>query len=531
MGCSTPAEAQTYNVSYCSLNPVLSKENTFKIELIAQEEIEKKEGQKLLSQLGNSNDSDITKFLEREKFQNNTLFYYFLRKEPIIKNFSQSLNYQPFNLSKLFKIVLLSTDKAENIPSQIIEKKTKDLTYYKFEGQELNFDDLKERINEMNNPNITNDNLSFDDNNIYNNGEDILIDEDEIILCDDINKESLNSVKEKLANDNDTIKSVKIFNLQIENISIFIQIIGCFNGKNIQKFAFFDNTLNIDFDGWESISQFFENDYAIRFVDLHNTNVYDNHLIEILRSLSDKRIRLLNLGRNFITIDGAKSIADFIRNNKTLQRLILSQNNQNNFKSEGVKIITESLVSNPNIKLVDFSYMHLTGCGEYIGKFISNCKSIESIIIKDVQLNAVDFKNIFQSIKTSKSLKEIDVSMNDMGGDRSIQYIADSIKVNKSLDTLKIDKININNDNYQIIFGAIENAKNITTISINYNSNVKPKIVLDFFIRQRHVKTLYYEPFDKNSNEDRKKELMLDEKKLFEKIKNERSDMKIIYKF
>ena len=530
MGCSSPAEVQTFNVFYCSLNPVLSKKNTFKIELIAQEEIEKIEGAKLINQLGKSNDSDITRFLEREKFQNNTLFYFFLRKEPVIKNFSQSLYYQPFNLSKLFKIVLLSIDNAENIPSQIIEKQTKDLTYYKFEGQEINFDDLKERINEMNNPNITKDNLSFDDNNIYKAGEDILVDEDEIILCDEINKESLNSVKENLAK-GDKIKSVKIFNTQIENISLFIQIIGCFKDRNIQKFAFFDNTLNIDFDGWESICQFFDNNYSIRFVDLHNSNIYDNHLVDILRSLSDKRIRLLNLSKNFITIDGAKSIGDFIRNNRTLQRLILSQNNQNNFKSEGVKIITESLMSNPNIKLIDFSYMHLTGCGQHIGNFISNCKSIESIILKDVKLNAIDFKNIFESIKNSKSLKEIDVSMNDMGGDKSLQYIADSIKVNKSLDTLKIDKININNDNYQIIFDAIENAKNITTYSINYNSNIRPKIVLDFFIRQRHVKTLYYEPFDKNNNEDRKKELTLDDKKLFEKIKNERSDMKFIYKF
>ena len=530
MGCSSPAEVPTYNVFYCSLKPSSKKENTYKIDLIAQEEIEKIEGAKMINQLGRNDDPDITQFLQREKFQTNTLFYYFLRKEPVIKNVSQSLNYYPYNLSKLFKIVLLSTENAANIPSQIIEKKTKNLTYFKFEGEEINFDDLNEKIKEMNNPNITNDNLSFDDNNIYIPGEDILVDEDEIILCDEINKESLDSVKEKLSRGN-AIKSVKIMSSQIEDIKLFELIMDCFTDKNIQKFAFFDNNLNIDFEGWDSICKFLDNNYSIRFVDLHNTNIYDNHLVDILRSLSDKRIRLLNLSRNFITLEGVKSIGDFIRNNKTLQRLILSQNNQNNFKSEGVRIITESLANNPNIKLIDFSYMLLTGCGQYIGQFISYSKSIESIILRDVQLNAVDFKNIFESIKTSRSLKEIDVSMNNMAGDKSLQYIADSIKVNKSLNTLKIDKININNDNYQIIFNAIESNKNISVYSINHNSNVKPKIVLDFFIKQKHVKTLYYEPFDKNSNEDRKKELTLDDKKLFEKIKNERPDMKIINKY
>lgn len=529
MGCSSSEEMPTYTVAYCSLNPVPRKDNTFIIELIAEEDIEKIEGAKFLNQLGKNKEPEIIEFLERKNFQSNTLFYYFLRKEPIIKNFSQSLNYQPFNLNKLFKIILLSIGKAENIPSQIIEKKTRDLTYFKFYNEEINIDDLKERIEQMNNPNITKDNISFDNNDIYSPGQDISVEEDEILLLDDINKESLNEVKSKLGKNN-AIRSIKIFNSQIESISTFIQIINCLKDQNIQKFAFFDNNLNPEFEGWEAISEFFDNNYAIRFVDLHNTNIYDHHLSDLMRSLTDKRIRLLNLSKNFITIDGAKSIADFIKNNKTLQRLILKQNNQNNFKSEGVKIITESLVNNPNIKLIDFSYMNLTGCGQHIGQLISNSNSIENIILKDVQLNAVDFKNIFENIKTSNSIKEIDVSMNNMGGDKSLQYIADCIKVNKSLNTLRIDKININNDNYHIIFGGIENNKNISTYSINHNSNIKTKIVLDFFIRQRQVKTLYYEPFDKNSNEDRKKELTLDEKKLFEKIKNERTDMKIIYK-
>ena len=95
---------------------------------------------------------------------------------------------------------------------------------------------------------------------------------------------------------------------------------------------------------------------------------------------------------------------------------------------------------------------------------------------------------------------------------------------------LKMDQININNDNYNIIFEAIEKNKTIKKYSINYNSNIKPKIVINFFTKQMHVKYLEYIPFDKENEKDKNKELNLEEKKLFEKLKAERPDMTLIYK-
>ena len=70
----------------------------------------------------------------------------------------------------------------------------------------------------------------------------------------------------------------------------------------------------------------------------------------------------------------------------------------------------------------------------------------------------------------------------------------------------------------------------ITHYTVNYNSKIKPKIMLNFFMKQMHVKTLEYEPYDKTNDEDKNKELTLEEKKLFEKFKTERPDMELIYK-
>ena len=174
MGCSTNVTVHTYTVSYCSLNQIPNKPNLFMIEQIAEEEIEKVEGAKFLDQCGQNQEIEIKNFLERDKFKTNTIFYIFLRKEPIIRNYSQSINYQPFHLTNLFRIILLATEKANSFPNTIIEKKTQDLTYYDYNKKIINFEDMKEKLDQANNPNISNDNISLDDVEvIYEDGDEI----------------------------------------------------------------------------------------------------------------------------------------------------------------------------------------------------------------------------------------------------------------------------------------------------------------------------------------------------------------------
>ena len=546
MGCGD-SRSLSYIVYYCRLDQIKERKNAFKVNKISEEKITKIEGTKFLNQIGHNKDAIITEFLNRPNFQTNTVFYCYVGEEPIIKSFSQMSNFAPSNSPTLSKIVLLSTDKAD-IPNQIIEKRTEDLEFDKLINKEFNFNAVRSLLEAAKNPNLTKDSLSLKDDN----DEEAEEKEDEIIISENVTKRTYTYVvskfrknkkndyiqineetspnEEESSSDNSKIKTIKIYSSKFEDLNIFYQILTYLHDKKIKKFIFFDNNISQDFEGWSEISNLFKVNYSLRFIDLHSSNIYDYDLNDIMRSLIDKRIRYLNLSENFITLNGVNVICDFLRHNRTIQRLNLSRNAQVQFKSEGVKNVVEALMSSESIDSLDFSYMNLTGCGESIGKFITKNKSIQSITLRSVQLNAVDFKNIFVPLKTNKLLKEIDISLNDMGGDKSLQYIADTIKENKTLTILKMDQINITNDNYQIIFNAIEQNKTINHYSVSYNSKLKPKIMLNFFIKQKQVKYLEYEPFDKDNPEDKKKELTLEEKKLFEKFKTERPDMELIYK-
>ena len=554
MGCSSTNNS-SYLIQYCSLNQLGQNENIFQINLIDEEQILKEEGKKLINQMGTFNTSqEIKDFLNRNNFETNTMFYYFLRQEPLIKNYEQTKKYIPYNLPQLYKVIFLAIENNKNITNLVIENKTKSLKENNFIGYKIDFSNMEKIIEGVNNSNITKDSLSLNEEN-FSSGE-IEENEDDLLICEEINEETYKRVSDKLKNENveinletnfetnsnvinniknkklnGQIKSVKIIESNIDDLIIFTKIMKLITDKDtIKKFYFVSNNINSDFDGWNAIASFFEQNYNLRYIDLHSATIYDYHLNDLMKPLFDKRIRYLNLSENFITSDGAKIISEFLKNNKTLQALNLSRNAQCQFKAEGVKYILDSLLFNKNIERIDFSFMNLTGCGEHIGKFISNNKSIEAINLRNVLLNFNDFKNIFTPLKQSASLKEIDISMNDMGGDKSLQIISDAIKVNTSLECLKIEQININNENYNIIFDGIENNKNITKYYFSFNSDVKPKIVINFFMRLNHVKFLEYIPYDKDNEKDKNKELTKKKKKLFEKCKSERTDMKLIYK-
>ena len=523
MGCSScsssvPIDYNKFIIMYYTLVPVKEKNNIYKIELIAQEEAIKVSERKFFDQVAQNEEKVILDFVQRKNFNKTTIFYFFEKNTPEIKNLYQMLNLIPNNYTELHRIILLNTELVKDFYNCFIEKKTKNLEYFKFTGKIIDLNDMQTILDNINNINLTNDNINYEekeDEETDNNNElniDGLIDE-----------EKINRIKKKFSQ---KIYKISLSELSIKNKNYFAQLINFFMDKEIKIFSIYDTNINDELI-FKQLLEFFEKNYHIRSLVLHNCNLLDTHMNDLMGAIIDKRIRYLDLSKNAITVVGATLISEFLLVDKTLKELNISNNDNLNLKAEGIKYILRSLVNCPNIKLINFSGMILTGCGEFLANFIEGNKSIEIIILKNIYLNCNDFKSILEKLKTNKNIKTFDVSNNDMGGDKSLEYIKDCIEENNSLEIFIMDKININNDNYNIIFPAIEKNKSITYYSLNYNK-INPKIVFEFFIKQTHVKKLEFIPFDKNDPDDKNKDFTLDDKKLIEKCKSERPDLDLI---
>ena len=521
-----------------------SNEEIYIIKKLSEERHKKLKGLYFLNQCTSSESQKS--FFESETLPQSSIIYYYssLSDIPIIKKYEEIEAFQPFKDPKFNKIIILSTYSSnnDNISNEEISKYIKDKGGFKFD-MVLDFTKNEENLSQMENK-VNKNNMLVSISSLggeqqlesldpYDKTETFkimgLINHDLIIV---IVNNLFNGKIPKEGSDNSDIVNNKIKHIMIQNaiindINIFNKLINILNCFPIQLFTFSENVINQEINWWEQISKILKNNYSIRYIDFHSQNITDEIISVIIQAIFDKNIKIMEFGGNKLTSKGCETISEYLKNVPSAQKLYFRNNSKLLFKSDGVKLITEGLTNNENIEFLEFSNMEITGCGMYIGEIIKNKSNFKYLFLKNCKLNCKDFKYIFEEIEKSESIKEVDISDNNMGGDKALQFIAEAIKNNKSLTYLGMENLNINNDNYEILFEAIKLNVHISNYSLSYNSGLKPKIVLNFFFGLSHVKYLEYIPY---SNLEKGKEFTLEEKKIIEQYKTERKDIELIYK-
>ena len=553
MGCCGAVPVNEISIFYTLELYTIKQTNSnynYKFQLIASEKIEKQQKTSLKDDINECNNENISEITSNENIFNNSLYYLYLEKNPIYKSSKTISNIYPYNHPSLVKIIIVLIKEAlnNNISKEVIKQGIDNLNT--FPKGILNLEKINEKFEKSQNPNITKDNLNLSDDSSSENEDKLIIEENitentlkEIFKYLFQNIEKLNTKFDNSVNvsidsnfeneengtENNKIKKIIIQNSKFPDMYVFALLFKNLEKyKSLQKFAFNNNFINSDFEGWKNIESLLNKNYNIRILDLSSSTLNDLELEGIIESIKDKRIRLLNLSENFLTVEGMKRLSNFLKINKTLQRLYLQRNAVVQFKAEGVKYVCENLLNHPNILLLDFSFMELTGCGQFIGKLIKENKTLENLNIASCKLNIVDFKNICEPICNDKKLKKFNISFNDMGGNKSLEEIGKIIIFNKSINEIHLDQMNLNMDNYNIILDAIKKNKTIKYYSLSYNYNLNPKIVLKFFLEKNDVDCLEYIPYNQETHLG--KEFTLEEKKILERLKIEKPKLKIITK-
>ena len=317
------------------------------------------------------------------------------------------------------------------------------------------------------------------------------------------------------------INSVFIESAKITDLDVFSEMIGILAIYNLLKrISFCDFKFERETDVWDNIVYLLQENNNIRWVDLHKSNMNNDIIVSIAKVSENKRFRFLDLSENFINQDGAEILAEFLSKNKTLQKLILNNNDLENFKKGGVQSICKSLEDHPNIQLIDFSSMVVTGCGEYVAALLKKSKSIKSVILRDCTLNFKDIQNICKALSLpniSNTINNVDLSFNDLASDKSIEEIGKMLKVNKTLNRLYLEKMNLNMNNYNFILNGLNENDKIIHFNFSFNPSVKPRLFLEYFLHRKKLNSLTYIPYRANINDQGPKvDFNLDEKKIIE---------------
>ena len=285
----------------------------------------------------------------------------------------------------------------------------------------------------------------------------------------------------------------------IDMITNYKNLIQIKFGQNINNSS---NSYNLLF--WKYLKKIFQENFSIRWVSLKESSLDDNVTEIFLSSLLMKRIRYLNLSNNKITNKAMYFLNKFLIKNQTLSILYINKNPD--ITVEGIRLVTYALRMHPNILKLDISNIFLEGCGQFIAMLLFENKCLKELNLRNIGLTKTDIAFIASKLVGEETkLTYLDLGLNYNIGDEGLKEIGKIISNNKSLKSIGLDGLNLTMNNYLPIFEAIIKNRNIENYSINMNSGLPFKGILNFFLKNQHFKEISITPWDiEEENEENK---------------------------
>ena len=308
-------------------------------------------------------------------------------------------------------------------------------------------------------------------------------------------------------NINKIIFDIKEFNIESTYyLKEFIDMI--INYKNLTQIKLGQNLNNSSIPNnlifWKYLKKLFRENFNIRWVSLTSSSLDDNIIDIFLSSLLMKRIRYLNLSKNNLENKAMYFLNKFLIKNQTLSFLYL--NNNKNITVEGIKLITNALQMHPNLLKLDISNISLEGCGQFISLLLFENKCLKELNLRNTGLSKTDMNYIASKLIGDKAkLIYLDLGLNQSMDDEGLKEIGRIISNNKSLKFIGLDGLNLTMNNYLPIFEAIIKNRSIESYSLNNNSGLPFKGILNFFLKNQHIKEISIIPWDiEEENEENK---------------------------
>ena len=289
---------------------------------------------------------------------------------------------------------------------------------------------------------------------------------------------------------------LKINNESVYYLKEFVEMVICY--KNLIQIKF-DKGMNDSLSYknlifWKYLKKLFQENFNIRWISLKQSDLDDNIMEIFLSSLLMKRIRYLNITNNQITNKSMYFLNKFLIKNQTLSYLYM--NNNPNITIEGIRLITTALQMHPNISKLDISNINLEGSGQFISQLLYENKCLKELNLRNINLNKNDITFLAAKLSENNKLIFLDLGLNYKIGDEGMKEIGKIIYNNKSLKSIGLDGLYLTMNNYLPIFEAITKNKNIESYSLNMNSGLPLKGILNFFLKNPQVKEISITPWD-----------------------------------
>ncbi|XP_077320196.1 NACHT, LRR and PYD domains-containing protein 3-like isoform X1 [Lithobates pipiens] len=196
------------------------------------------------------------------------------------------------------------------------------------------------------------------------------------------------------------------------------------------------------------------NNQTLRRLNLSENNLEGPHFRDLMEALTTSRIEELQLDNNHLTDSSCPHLVSGIRNNQTLRTLNLSGNN---LEGPHFRDLMEALTTT-RIEQLDLSYNHLTDSScPHLASAIRNNRTLRTLNLSKNNLKGPHFRDLMAALTTSR-IEELQLSSNHLT-DSSCPHLASGIRNNQTLRRLDLSKNNLDGPHFRDLMEALTKSR------------------------------------------------------------------------
>jgi Ran GTPase-activating protein (RanGAP) involved in mRNA processing and transport len=208
----------------------------------------------------------------------------------------------------------------------------------------------------------------------------------------------------------------------------------CNKITNKTKWEFFNKRM--DKAGFHVLSKILSFNQSLKSILIRGCKIDDSDLTFLFQALPyNNSLESIDLQYNMITNEGMKQLSNFLVSNKGIKCINFSHNT--GITSEGLQpLVNVSLIENTTLKTLFLSGLNLRDeDAPLITKIFTENRGLERIVLSHNAFTADALKDWKKSLKVNKNIQCLDLTANPIGQSGGSELI-DIIKTNKIINNL-----------------------------------------------------------------------------------------------
>ena len=203
-------------------------------------------------------------------------------------------------------------------------------------------------------------------------------------------------------------------------------------------------------------------------LDLFRNNITDRGAATLAEMLKENRtLQQLAVGGNSIGDGGATALAEMLKENKTLQQLDVSGNS---IGVGGATALAEMLKENKTLQQLDVSGNSIgVGGATALAEMLKENKTLQQLDVSDNSIGVGGATALAEMLKENKTLQQLDVSDNSIG-DGGATALAEMLKENKTLQQLDVSDNSIGDGGATALAEMLKENKTLQQLDVSDNS-------------------------------------------------------------